>query len=153
VRADRFAKASLGWASEQRYDVLAYPGPWQDSGGDRGWASSECWAASRLWASTSSQGARGLALARCLRDPSRPARTRRYLACPLTCAFCEPDTLHARLRHPHIDHESGLDLHLAGTGELDSILDGSDVAEIDIAVDALTRDDAATTVLVIGWTD
>jgi hypothetical protein len=67
--------------------------------------------------------------------------------------FASPDTLHARLRHPHIDHESGLDWHLAGTGELDSILDGSDVAEIEIAVDALTRDDAATTVLVIGWTD
>jgi hypothetical protein len=45
------------------------------------------------------------------------------------------------------------DRHLAGTGELDSILDGSGVAEIEIAADALTRDDAATTVPVIGWTD
>ena len=63
-----------------------------------------------------------------------------------------PDTLHARLRHRHIDHESGLDWHLARAGELDSILDASDVAEIEVAVDALTRDDVATTVLVIGWT-
>jgi hypothetical protein len=63
-----------------------------------------------------------------------------------------PDTLYARLHHRHIDHESGLERHLARTGELDSILDASDVAEIEIAVDALTREDVATTVLVIGWT-
>jgi hypothetical protein len=33
----------------------------------------------------------------------------------------------------------------ASTGDLDSILDASDVAEIEIAVDALTREDVATT--------
>jgi hypothetical protein len=63
--------------------------------------------------------------------------------------FASPDTLYARLRHGHIDHESGLERHLASTSELDSILDASNVAEIEIAVDTLTRDDDATTVLVI----
>lgn len=64
----------------------------------------------------------------------------------------QADTLHARLGHRHVDDESGLEWHLAREGELDGILDAAGVADIEIAVDGLTRDDEAKTVLdAIGW--
>ena len=78
------------------------------------------------------------------------------LGVPLTvCRLrAQTDTLHARLGDRHVDDESGLEWHLARAGELDGILDASGVADIEVAVDGLTRDDVATSVLkAIGWTD
>ena len=84
------------------------------------------------------------------------ARYEAVLGVPLVvCRLrVESGLLQARLRQRHIDDESGLDWHLARAGELDGILDASGVADLDITVDGLTRDEVALAVLdAIGWTD
>lgn len=99
-------------------------------------------------------GAERLVLAGVCETLQDRAQFEAILGVPLTvCRLrARADTLHARLCHRHVDDESGLDWHLARAGELDGILDAAGVADIEIAVDGLTRDDVAKTVLdAIGW--
>lgn len=101
-------------------------------------------------------GAERLVLAGVCETRRDRAQFEAILGVPLTvCRLrAQTDTLHARLCHRHVEDESGLDWHLARAGELEGILDASGVADIEIAVDGLTRDDVATSVLdAIGWTD
>jgi hypothetical protein len=101
-------------------------------------------------------GARRLVLAGVCETLRDRARYEAILGVPLVVCRLrgQVGTLHARLRRRHFDDEPGLDWHLVLAGELDRILDGSKVADVEVAVDGLTRDDVATAVLdAVGWTD
>jgi adenylylsulfate kinase len=60
--------------------------------------------------------------------------------------------MQTRLRQRHAADPAGLAWHLARAGQLDSILDAADVADVELSIDERTLPEVAADVIAaIGW--
>lgn len=102
-----------------------------------------------------SGGAQRLVLAGVCETQRDRARYEEALAVPLSVCRLRvaADILDGRLRRRHIDDADGLCWHLARAVELDQVLDEAAVADLELTVHDMTRDQVADAVLrIIGWT-
>ncbi len=96
-------------------------------------------------------GARRLVLAGVCESKGDRARYEKVLGIPLTvCRLrVDADCLVARLQDRHQHDAEALEWHQARAGELERVLDRADVADIEVDVGRLTRDEVAAAVLAL----
>lgn len=88
---------------------------------------------------------------------TRQDRERYQVALGMPLVVCRlrayPEAIRLRLRQRHGD-QAELAWHLARVGELEAILDASDVADVEVAGDGKGPDEVAAGVLAaVGWTE
>jgi len=99
-------------------------------------------------------GAERIVLAGVCETAADRLRYEGVLGIPLTvCRLRVPAAeLESRLHQRHVEDATGLSWHLSRAGELDAILDLSAVADVELTVSQLSRDEVADAVLrAVGW--